>query len=184
MTSRTSHIIRLTAALTLALIAGAAVPQQQPNRYTVEIIVFRTEATAPATPAPMPDLANGTSSSTSGSNDMEITPATVRRLVGAAQKLRNTPGLKVLAHKAWTQAPAGWNSGRGVTAAKLGLTSAGVSGRITLERGQYLHVRFDLAVDEGGQRFQLSELRRIKADEIHYFDHPAVGVVAIVTGGG
>jgi hypothetical protein len=180
MKSRTRHMIRLAATLVLAAFAGTAVPQQQPSRYTVEIIVFRTEATAPAAPTPMSDLGNATSSA----SDMEITSTSVRRLVGAAQKLRNSPGLKVLAHKAWTQAPAGWNSGRSASAAKLGLSSAGISGRITLERGQYLHVGFDLTVDEGGQRYHLNELRRIKPDEIHYFDHPAIGVVAVVTGGG
>ena len=35
----------------------------------------------------------------------------------------------------------------------------------------------------GGRRYRISEVRRVKADEIQYFDHPSVGVIAVVSGG-
>ena len=32
-------------------------------------------------------------------------------------------------------------------------------------------------------RVQLSELRRVRFEERHYYDHPGIGVIAVVTSG-
>ena len=67
-------------------------------------------------------------------------PAGQRSLATA----RGPAGIAVLAHTAWTQPPAGWNSRRGVSLSQLGVNVPGLSGNVVLERGQFLHLGFDL----------------------------------------
>ena len=90
-------------------------------------------------------------------------------------------GLRVIGQAAWRQGAAGFNSRRGVSAAQLGLP--GITGKVMVERGQYLHLGIDLVVEDGGKRYRLNEVRRVKTDEVHYFDHPAIGVLAVLSGG-
>jgi hypothetical protein len=170
-------IARLGVVALLLLASSVAIPQQS-GRYTVEILVFRTASQTAALDgsaarAPM-----------AGSDDIEPTSAAVRRLVGAAGRLRGASGFKVLAHTAWTQGAASFNSRRGVSTAKVGLSAAGITGKVVFERGRLLHLGIDLTIDEGGRRYHISEVRPVKADEVQYFDHPAVGVIAVVSAGG
>jgi hypothetical protein len=161
----------------LLLTSVAAIPQQPGNRYTVEIVVFRNGgqgAALDATFAP----------STSG-DDVEPTVIATRKLGTAASRLRAASGMRVLAHTAWTQTASGLSSRRGVSAANLGLAAAGISGKVMLLRGSYLNLGIDLTIDDGGRKYHIAELRNnIKADQIQYFDHPAVGVLAVVSAGG
>jgi hypothetical protein len=160
------------ALMALALIATMPALPQTPARYTVEIVVFRNagEASVPDAPVVTPG----------GGDDVVPTPVAAEKLGGAAARLRGGGGFQVLAHKAWTQGPEAFNSRRGVSAARLGLGD-GITGKVMLERGQYLHFGVDLTIEGDGHRYRISEVRRVKPDEIHYFDHPAVGVIAIVT---
>lgn len=157
--------------LALLLAAFPAVPQSQPARYEVEVLVFRNGAAmgthlhAPSEPkAPV-----------------QASSTAPKRLNDAASRLRAAAGYRVLAHGAWTQAPAAWNSRRGVPAGQVGLEAEGLSGTVILERGQYLHLGFDLRYREGDREVVLDEVRRVKVNERNYFDHAGVGVIAIVT---
>jgi hypothetical protein len=161
----------------LLLTSAVAVPQQAANRYTVEIVVFRNGGETGAV------TEGGVTAATVG-GDVEPVTTAIRKLGTAANRLRATSGFRVLAHTAWAQAPTSFNSRRGVSAARLGLTGAGVTGKIMLERAQYLHLGIDLTIEDGGRRYRITEVRRVKADETQYFDHPAVGVLALVTAGG
>lgn len=162
----------LLTGLVLALCAGSALPQSS-SLYTVEIIVFRNTGNAGALPpnAVLPTVLD---------DGIEITPVTPAKLNTAARKLDSSGEFKVLARAAWTQGPTVYNSRIGVSAAQLGLAN-GIFGKICLEKGTYLNLRLDLTVEDGGQRYQLSEVRPVKPNEINYFDHPAVGVLAIVS---
>jgi hypothetical protein len=165
-------------ALMLLTTGLQAIPQQTAGRYTVEIVVFRTDGDASgedgAAAAPL--------RSTAG--DIMPTPVPGRRLAGAVAKLRSAGGYRILAHTAWSQVPAAWNSRRGVSVEQLGINTSGISGNVVLERGQYLHLGVDLKVEDGGRSFVLADLRRVKLDEAQYFDHPQLGVIALVTSGG
>jgi len=161
----------------LLLGSAAAIPQQAANRYTVEIVVFRNGGQGAALDA-------GATSATGG-DDVEATVVATRKLGTAASRLRAAGGMRVLAHTAWTQTPAGLNSRRGVSAANLGIAGAGISGKVMLLRGSYLNLGIDLVIDDGGRRYRISEIRNnIKADQIQYFDNPAIGVLAVVSAGG
>jgi hypothetical protein len=58
-----------------------------------------------------------------------------------------------------------------------------LDGHISLHRGRFLHVNLDLTLNPGtgfGEPFKLVEQRRLRSGEVHYFDHPALGVVLTV----
>jgi hypothetical protein len=77
--------------------------------------------------------------------------------------------------------PAAWNSRRGVPIEQLGVNAPGITGNVVLERGQFVHLGLDLKIEDGGRSFVLAELRQVKLDEALYFDHPQLGVIALVT---
>jgi len=74
-----------------------------------------------------------------------------------------------------------------------------VAGTLTLTRGHYLHLKLDLLYQRQSnapqlfsffgfsntgntsEKYRLTESRRMKRGEIHYFDHPKFGVIAVVT---
>ena len=169
-------ITRRLGVLALLLLAAPMAVTQQAGRFTVEIVVFRTASQTGALGAePGQPVIGG---------DVEPTTVAARKLAGTASRLRGANGYRVLAHTAWSQGAASFNSRRGVSAARLGISSAGITGKVILERGRLLHLGIDLTIDDGGRRYHISEVRPVKADEAQYFDHPAVGVIALVTAGG
>jgi hypothetical protein len=171
------------ALLTAMLLTSAiAIPQAAGGRYTVEIVVFRTASQVGALPAdPIPPAT---------ADEVEIAASVSRRLGSAANKLRATAGYRVLAHTSWSQAPVSCARGEcrsfnnGVSAARLNLSRAGVAGKVILKRGQVLNLGIDLTIDDGGRRYHISEVRQVKPGEAQYFDHPSVGVLAMVNAGG
>lgn len=176
MSSSSGILRRLVLATVLLGLALPALPQA--TGYTVEIIVFRNGSDQGA-------LADSSVRPEFSGVDVSATTVASRKLGGSVSRLNNG-GLRVLGHAAWRQSPtqfpqtnAAWNQRRGVSAAQLG--AAGVTGKIIFERGTYLHLGVDLLVEDRGKRYRITELRRLKADEIHYFDHPAIGVLAIVS---
>jgi hypothetical protein len=169
--------VRFIRILFVALLAAPAMTQQaQPARYSVEIIVFRTGGDVPS------DAAAGAAEA-SGAG-LQATLSTNRRLSDAASRLRAAGGYRVLGHAAWTQSPAAFNSRRGVSVSQLDMGGSGLSGTVILERGQYLHLGFDLRVTDGSRSWVINEVRRVKTNERQYFDHPAVGIIALVTPAG
>lgn len=163
---------------TAALAVGAPAAAQSPAgaKYSVEVIVFRQPGNAP--PAPTVMTLPQAASTTSG----RVTPLAPAdwQLGNLDAGLRRRSGYAVLGHAAWlaTVAPNG-----SVTARLDDLVAGGsVSGAVTVQRGQYLFLRVDVnyATPEGGVH-QLRERRRIRFNEKHYFDHPAIGMIAVVS---
>jgi hypothetical protein len=155
----------------LSLVALTALPQT-PSLYTVEMVVFRNDGTTGALPA-----ADTPAAATD--DGIEVTPAETSKLNAAVAKLRKA-GITVLAHVAWTQGPTAFALRQGVTADRLGVGN-GLVGKVYLLRGKFLDLGVDLTFEQGGQLYRINEMRDIKANDIQYFDHPAVGVIAIVT---
>lgn len=164
---------RLLLGAALLGLALPALPQAQAPAYSVEIVVFRHGGDAGALDAGAPrPLITG--------DDVVPVSAPSRKLGGAAAGL-NRNGLRVIGQASWRQEPTAWNSRRGVSTARLGIS--GVNGKVIFERGRYLHLGVDLVVEDGGRRYRIEEVRQVKTDEIQYFDHPAIGVIAVVSGG-
>src|SRR5690606_19917102 len=108
-----------------------------------------------------------------------------------AARLRNSSSYQPIAHFAWQQTASSWGSRAGFTIDKLAGSVPGLSGIVFLERGSYLHLGMTLNYQTSnppaglgaspGTVFNLSESRRVKFFERNYYDHPAFGVIALVT---
>ena len=106
--------------------------------------------------------------------------ASQMQLGGVASRLRSSGTWQVLAHAGWVQGATDWPKHVGVTLEQLGIKVPGLSGSVFVERGQFLHLGFDLHLGEN-PTWSLSELRKVKFNEKNYFDHPGFGVIAIVS---
>jgi Peptidoglycan-binding protein, CsiV len=184
----------MTGALTSLPTAQAQGAAANQTVYTVEVIVFRNLSGAGG-----PEdwgakaVARGpeTPESPVTGRFVQAIPAAQFQLNDIAAKLRSTTNYQPVAHFAWQQTASSWGSRAGFTIAKLAGNVPGLSGIVFLERGSYLHLGMSLSYQassppEGlgatpGTVFNLSESRRVKFFERNYYDHPAFGVIALVT---
>jgi hypothetical protein len=69
----------------------------------------------------------------------------------------------------------------GIALGDLGINTPGLSGMVFLERATYLHLGLELTLNSGGISYTIKEMRSVKYNERQYFDHPAFGVIAVVS---
>ena len=193
--SASSIVIRAALVLYAAAAATATAAQTAPAQsanppsaasgaYQVEIVIFRVISVPTGEDLSAPAEGRGFNHQI----DTSATPPTVYRTLEAAQmqlggiasRLRTGGTWKVLAHAGWVQSATDWPKHVGVSLEQLGINVPGLSGSVFVERGQFLHLGFDLHLGEN-PTWSLSELRKVKFNEKNYFDHPAFGVIAIVS---
>lgn len=173
--------------------------QQAQSTYNVEIIVFRAHTaqggaenwSAEATSTGISVGGEGASVGNQVGRLVQRLPATSFQLNDVERKLKSSGLYVPVAHLAWTQTASAWGKRSALSVDQLGLDVAGLSGSVSLERGQYLHLGFALSYAPGsppanagaapGTVFTLNENRRVKFYERNYYDHPAFGVIALVT---
>lgn len=181
--------------LALALTAFALLANAQTlndgGRYDVEIIVFRgnsgSREDGAGRGAPPPRSASEaiTNGPARAARYLGQLPRAKWRLDDVEAKLK-AGGFKPLVHTAWSQSSASWGSRAGLSVETLGIDVPGLTGNFLLERGSLLHFGMNLryAADANATPQQLNEIRRVKFGEKQYYDHPTLGVIAIVTPGG
>jgi hypothetical protein len=105
------------------------------------------------------------------------------RLNNVATRL-NTRGYRLLWHQAWVQPPIVARQAVDLDVlAGLGRGPAtqGLSGAVTLSLRRFLHLGVALELRSGGQLdAELQQQRRIRLGADQYFDHPRIGVIAVV----
>jgi hypothetical protein len=179
---------------------AAAAPAAAPpaSVYNVEIIVFR--ATDPLAGPENWSAETGVRSvagdeSASGSAQVghfvAVLPAAAWQLGELESRLRSTGAYVPVAHAAWSQTASAWGTRAGFSVQKLGINVPGLSGNVFLERGQFLHLGMTLTYVSNAPLpslgaaantpFIINESRRVRFYERNYFDHPAFGVIALVT---
>ena len=195
MTYRISCLVFLA---TLACGFPALAGDSAPPGYHIEIIVFRANsAQGGAENWSAEASANNTvgEESSSGSSQVghfiDTLPPAQFQLTDLETKLRSSGGYVPVAHVAWAQTASAWGTRAGFPLQKLGIDVPGLSGTVYLERGQYLHLGMALnyaiaspptGLGAGpGTSFTLNENRRVRFYERNYYDHPAFGVIALVT---
>ena len=152
--------------------------------YQVEIVIFR------AVEAPTGEDLSAPAEGRGFNRQMDsgATPPVVYRtleasqmqLGGIASRLRSSGGWRVLAHAGWVQSATDWPRHAGIALDQLGINVPGLTGSVYVERGQFLHLGFNLHLGEN-PTWSLSELRKVRFNEKNYFDHPGFGVIAIVS---
>ena len=189
--------LRLLALLLLTALPALSQDATAPG-YQIEMIVFRaTSAQGGGENWSTEGTANNTigEESASGSSQVghfiSVLASSQFQLNDLESKLRASGAYVPVAHVAWSQTASAWGTRAGFPLQKLGVDVPGLNGTVYLERGQYLHLGMALTyaiasppagLGAGpGTAFTLNENRRVKFYERNYYDHPAFGVIALVT---
>ena len=194
----------LTAGLAAALLVAVTAASGEENSaapatvYNVEIIVFRAtgalggaevwSAEAGARIIAGDESASG---STQVGHFVAALPASAFQLGELEGRLHASGSYVPVAHAAWSQTASAWGTRAGFSLEKLGISVPGLSGTVFLEHGQFLHLGMALTyamstpppgIGAGPDTpFTINESRRVRYYERSYFDHPAFGVIALVT---
>jgi hypothetical protein len=172
--------------------AGASV-------YNIELIVFRATG-APGgaenwnTQGASSRIIAGDESDSGPSqvgHFVGLLPASAFQLTDLENRLRASGAYVPVAHVAWSQTASSWGTRAGFPLQRLGVDVEGLSGTVFLEHGQFLHLGMTLNYAmpvpppslnaAPGTPFTINESRRVRFYERNYFDHPAYGVIALVT---
>lgn len=132
-------------------------------------------------------------------------PEEALELTALRRKLAQSRGYEPLLHVAWEQPGYDPETTQALDLARLADMPERLRGEARFYRSRFLHLALDLELLSdlagaapalppadagfGGDAvqalapdvFRLSESRKLKSDELHYFDHPRYGVVARVT---
>ena len=204
-------LTRVLTLLLAALLCGAALPAaaQEPAPapappaapapvYNIEVIVFRaTSALGGAEDWSAQAGARNIAGEESASGAATVghfvapLPPSIWQLGELENRLRASGVYVPVAHTAWSQTASSWGTRAGFPVQKLGIDVPGLSGTVFLERGQWLHLGMSLTYTMANPPqglgagpdtpFTINDSRRVRFYERNYFDHPAFGVIALVT---
>ena len=202
MKARTARLRTLCLTVLVAVACGVpAVSQENASpAYNIELVIFRAtsaqggpenwSAETGATNSVAGDEAVASGSSQVG-HFVTIIPSSAYQLTEIEGRLRSSGAYVPVAHVAWSQTASAWGSRAGFTLQKLGVETSGLSGTVFLERGQYLHLGMTLSYADPspptgvgaapGTTFTINQSRRIRFYDRNYYDHPAFGVIAMVS---
>lgn len=193
-------LISITAGLTLFSYSLCA-QSELPTYYQVEVLVFQNK---------LPDLEGGelwsaervdhTIKGLAEGVAPNKTPSDGSPLSRARTRLESEGAYRILAHKFWVQEARPESETHGYAVSD---DSQLLSGLVKFYISRYLHVRLDMllldleasggtGVPEHADRasadsnnatlaYRISERRRVRSDEIYYFDHPKFGVLVSVS---
>ena len=191
-----------TLCLVLAAAFSAGLPAWSQDAatpgYHIEIIVFRANSAQGGGENWSAESGTGNTvgeENASGSSQVGHFISTLGadqfQLGDIESKLKSSGAYIPVAHVAWAQTASAWGTKAGFPLQKLGVDVPGLNGTVYLQRGQYLHLGMALSYAipsppaglgaSPGTEFTLNEDRRVKFYERNYYDHPAFGVIALVT---
>ncbi|HEY9150800.1 MAG TPA: CsiV family protein [Gammaproteobacteria bacterium] len=127
--------------------------------------------------------------------DWQALPGSARKLTAVAEALRRSNNYRPLAHLHWRQTLMEPAAAQSIDIAALGGASGDrakprVEGSLRLSVARYLHLETDLRLvedagyvpqDNQARVYSLRQSRRMRSGELHYIDHPRLGVLALVT---
>lgn len=167
-----------------ALLAAASVTCHAQGWVLVELIVFNNSDPSAltaerwrASPG-VPDTTLAVPLAV-GSDRVRPMGPSVYRLAGVWQRLRDSGQYRPLRHLAWRQP--------GMTASRAPIVQVGndpngaVFGTVKVSQSRFLHIELDLLVRDGDGSFRVQTRRKMNANELHYIDHPLVGILARVS---
>jgi hypothetical protein len=187
-------LLALTALATPAAAAPSADERPAPRTvaqqsgatlYGVELIVFRASSVNAgedwdAVPAGRGFGGTATRGGAAAQVLRVLAPSDYR--LGTLEATLKTSGAwRPVAHAAWIQTAANWGTHVGIALSDVGINVPGLSGLVYLERAPiYLHLGFDVHLSAGAT-YSIKEMRSVRYNDKQYFDHPAFGIIAVVT---
>jgi hypothetical protein len=160
--------------------AAAAAPTDKDGIYDVEVLVFENR-----------QIPSGDGSTFDGKSTITIpgladaivptAPATGGyKLAGSAAQLEKDSQYRVLFHQRWSQPV---DTKGGVKARRI-TGGTELDGLVKVYLSRYLHADVQLVLKDGpatgGVVHRIDEQRRVKSQEVHYYDHPRFGVLLMV----
>lgn len=183
--------------LSLLLLIGLAAPvsAQEAPWYEVELIVFEhVGATARpdiSGPSPTAENAHGSNPASSIAPPVatplpagDVLSSREYRLADVESALAASRKYRPLLHTAWRQPVLANKQAQPV--AVTAPDSAQVTGAVRLYRSRYLHLETDLLYRKAPEAdsdagFRLRDRRRMRSGDLTYFDHPAFGMLVVVS---
>lgn len=176
----------------------------QPLQYEIELLIFENLIVADngeVWPADYSDWfeesVDEPAHSPAGTEQREwLTEASQMRLVAERNTLGKSSRYRVLAHMAWRQALSDRSRAQAFDIPVDKMTGKNyVDGTVRVAVERYLHLNLDLQLHMARQDFtarmseaefespeiRLTESRRMRSKEVHYFDNPRFGVIALIT---
>jgi hypothetical protein len=181
-----------------------------PTVYNVEVIVFRTNSTlgspenwstetaqAAAIPAgadgetaPAPSDTAAAPTAVPGGRFVRLLTPNEFQLGDLEARIKSSGAYASVVHVGWAQTASPWGTHESMSLQQLGVDNPLLTGTVTLERGQFLHLGFTLNLTVANPpaglgappqtTFVLNDSHRVKFYERNYFDSPAFGVIALV----
>lgn len=114
-------------------------------------------------------------------------PAASQRLNGVVAALRKSGRYRTLFHASWMHPESGRVRGVFISQPAEVAAAAEILGGVRIRVTRFLHADVDMAyfppapADEAAQHVRLQESRKIRLNEVHYFDHPLFGVLLQVS---
>ena len=112
--------------------------------------------------------------------------------------LRRRDAYEPLLYLAWAQPGYDADAAPVLPVDVFGGAGPGLDGEVSMYRSRYLHLRLDLILQSDQTsaaasaaatpyiletelpRFEMAQKRRMRSNEIHYFDHPRIGALAVI----
>ena len=200
---QSSGRIKLVLITLLTALAVFAIPSnaEAARWYHVELIVFKHLTSDLlggedwSVPERAPNFATAIDLSGIPDGDGPIVPLSsdLFYLGGVYQRLSGSSKYQPVIHKAWAQPGYSANNVRNVYVSDgselnrdlsddlaLDIDKQSIEGTIGLQGGRLLHVNVNLVFRDVGVTTTISEFRRIKLKQLHYFDHPLFGALVRV----
>lgn len=192
--------LRLTTLLLLLAAAAAAPAFGAERSYQVELLIFERESVDGSEVWPelpeLPDVTRARELSSAGGSFRPVSSSQLK-LGGARSRLAAARGYKVLKHVGWRQPGLNRNQAVAVHLSEGPFRRTAMSGRaqprldgtVRLILSRYLHLEVDIALQDAGSGFgetsgtvyRMIQSRRMRSGEVHYLDHPKLGIIAVVT---
>ena len=192
-------LIFILASLSMALSTSAA-----SKKYDIEILIFEDISNRYINSEQWPRLeidlspdelpAEFRQPKASQLSNVKIRNNKLKLLTSQAKKIRKSKNYRILLHKAWRQPGLGKKDAHNVPINASIDTGASIKGTVKIVLERYLHVYTNLiyskprdsfytsagmgSIDRSSHKdFSIKAHRRMRSREIHYLDHPLVGVL-------
>lgn len=176
----------VTLCLVLASLSAHAVTPSPPvPSYDIEVLVFEIR---------LPDYEGAELWTTDNVKPVDTSDAIVAgtnpvasELSSAANALRSDSRFRILLHRRWTQPAEARSDSKPV---QLSTGDGELDGTLRFYIARFLHLEVNLAFQPVAPvqtsfpgempTYQIKEQRRIRSQELHYFDHPKFGAIVRV----
>lgn len=163
----------------LSVASATAAPEDKETQYEVELLVFEQRFPEYLGDELLPDDSPA-GAATESAIPVEPLANGNPRLAAISDQLGQDPRYRILAHERWIQRsePKSEAKPRRIRGATR---ESAVDGSVRFYTTRFLHMETNLTMRADGRDYYLNELRRLRLNELHYFDHPRFGMLARIS---